>query len=450
MHRVYLSSQYLKMILAFALALMPLEAKALQPLEQFLVRARDHNFDARVQLATTEQREWEVQAALGRLLPSLSARGVYQRNQWEAAAKLPGGTDPMTGMMLPGKAVVITPLSQMDAFFQLDVPILDLSNFYRTSQARHLAKAAAAQSDAVATDVDRAVSRSYYSFIGASALLDAAKQSLQMAEANAAFVAVRHETGVALALDLERARANVERVKQDVADASLLQATAARQLETLSGLTPTPVSEFQQDDLHPESELHTWLSARDTPLERVQRHQVDAATAGRRAARSSLLPTLSAHAQERFTNATGFAGHGKIYTLQAVAAWKLDYVNYATARAQAAAVETEQIRAERTRRQVEDAIFDAYQRVEAGIAKSASARAQAEAAQKAALLASERYQAGALTQLDVTQSQRDAFQAQAARIQADADLAYARVALRTAAGKSPVASGAPIAPASPN
>ena len=62
------------------------------------------------------------------------------------------------------------------------------------------------------------------------------------------------------------------------------------------------------------------------------------------------------------------------------------------------------------------------------------ARAQADAAEKAAYLALERYRAGALTQLDVTQSQRDAFQARVAQIQADADLSYARVLLRTTVG----------------
>jgi outer membrane protein TolC len=115
--------------------------------------------------------------------------------------------------------------------------------------------------------------------------------------------------------------------------------------------------------------------------------------------------------------------------------WRLDYGTYSTAQAQAAAADVQTIQAERTRRNVADTIFEAYHRVEASIAKSRSARAEAESAQKAAKLSSDRYQAGAVTQLDVTQSQRDAFQAVASRIKADADLAYARVLLRIAAGK---------------
>jgi outer membrane protein TolC len=115
--------------------------------------------------------------------------------------------------------------------------------------------------------------------------------------------------------------------------------------------------------------------------------------------------------------------------------WRLDYGSYATAQAQAAAAEAQAISGQQARRKVEDSIFDAYHRVQANIAKSASARAQASAAEKAARLSLDRYQAGAVTQLDVTQSQRDAFFAQAASIQADSDLALSRVLLRISAGK---------------
>ena len=55
-------------------------------------------------------------------------------------------------------------------------------------------------------------------------------------------------------------------------------------------------------------------------------------------------------------------------------------------------------------------------RVEAGIVKSKAARAQSEASAHAAELAADRYSAGAATQLDVTQAQRDAFLAEASAV----------------------------------
>lgn len=424
--RHFLSTSFT--IAAFALgALLPSQASAVQPLEQFFDAARVRSFDAREQRVTSEQRDWERGAALGRLLPSFSATGIYQRNQYEVAVQLPG----------TAQRLVISPYNQFDAFLQLDIPLVDLANYYRYDQAKHIARAAELQKELVGTDLDRAVAGAYYSYVGASALCESAEQNLRMAQENADLVATRREVGVSTELDLERARANVERARQDLADAELIRSIAARNLETLSGITPTPVTEYPEDDLRPEQPLQAWLEARDTPSDRVQAELSEASAAGRRAARAALLPTLSINGQERLTNATGFAGRSSIYTLQAVLSWRLDYGTYASAQAQAAADELQQIRSERARRGVEDTIFDAYKRVEAGIVKSTAARAQAEAAQKAAELALDRYRAGALTQLDVTQSQRDLFQAQTARIQADADLSLARVVLRVVAGKPP-------------
>ena len=415
-------------------------ALATQPLSTFLEGARSKGFDAREQNAVAEQREWEREAALGRLLPSLTARGIYTRNQYEAV--IPAGP------IVPVD-VTITPQNQLDAIFQLDVPIVDLASHARYGQASHLARAADAQRALSGSDSDRAVARGYYTFIGASALVFAAERSTKIAEANLDYVTARFSAGVATELDRERARANLERTKQDRTDAELVRTMAARNLETLSGLSPTPVTEYSVDDLRPEAPMSEWLASRDTPADRVQVHLGKAADSAKKAASYALLPTLSASAQERITNATGFNGRSSAYTLQAVLSLKLDYATYATAEAQASAADVQKVRAERSRRAVEDSIFDAHERVRAGIAKSASARAQAEAAQKAEELAIARYQAGALTQLDVTQAQRDAFQAQAARIQADADLAYARVLLRIVAGKPPVvpASSVPAVPA---
>ena len=59
-----------------------------------------------------------------------------------------------------------------------------------------------------------------------------------------------------------------------------------------------------------------------------------------------------------------------------------------------------------------------------------------EAASHAATQARDRYRAGTITQLDLLQAQRDAFNAEVSRIQADADLVNARAQLRLASGNS--------------
>lgn len=423
-------------ILAFSL--LPLSASATQPLETFLTAAQSHSFDSREQSATTEQRNWEKGAALGRLLPSFTARGTFTHNQYAAIVTLPGQPEPVT----------ITPENQLDGLLQLDVPLVDVSSYHRYRQAGHAAAAADMQLELTGKDVQRSVGRAYYSFLGGSALVGAAEKSVALAEANLSYVGTRREIGVALDLDYQRAKANLERSKQELADAALMRDLAARNLETLTGIAPTEAGDdFPSDDLHTEGSMQEWLGVKDTPTRRVQARLDQAAASGRRAAATALLPTLSGMANERFTNAGGFIGRTEFYTLQAILQWKLDYGTYATAQAQSVASDVQAIRVERALRGVSDMIFEAYKRVETGIVKSQSARVQEAATQQAADLALERYQAGSATQLDVTQAQRDAFQARAARISADADLVFARLSLRATAGR-PLDSAPPGASAS--
>jgi outer membrane protein TolC len=409
-----------------ALSLLPAgRAQATQPLESFLERAKTQSFDAREATATVHQRTSEADASLGRLLPVFSARGVYTRNQYESAVQLPG----------TATKLVITPLNQLDAFLQLDVPIVDLASYHRYKASSVLAESASEQKSATTIDVSRSVARSYYQFLGADALVRSAQESIKAAEANLKNVDDRRSAGAATDLDHERAAASVARAEQDLADAELGSALAGRALETLSGLAPEAADGFPEDDLHGEGTLGNWLSLASTaPSQRVAQKLGEAAEQNRKAASRALLPTLTGSAQERVTNATGFSGRNSAYTLQLILAWKLDYGTVASSDAQSAALEVQRVRVERTKRGAEDAAFEAFRRVEAGVAKSRSATAQAKAASRAAALSSDRYAAGVATQLDVTQAQRDAFLAVAAKIQADADLAFARASLRLAAG----------------
>jgi outer membrane protein len=256
----------------------------------------------------------------------------------------------------------------------------------------------------------------------------------------------RRSAGAATDLDHERAAASLARAQQDAADAALGVSLSARSLETLSGLAPQAADTFPEDDLSAETPLDGWLArAKDTPALRSVRHQTEAAVQNRKAAGRALLPTLSGSAQERITNATGFSGRNASYTLQLVLGWRFDYGLLASRDAQDSALAAQLVRQERSERAAEDATYEAFRRIEAGIAKSRAARVQEQAAARAAELSQTRYEAGVATQLDVTQAQRDAFLASAARIQADSDLAYARAALRLAVGVTITG----VAPATP-
>lgn len=406
---------------------------ALQPLQEFLAGARSKSFAAQEQNATVTVRAAEEEVAYGRLLPSLTARGTYSYNQYEAKVTVPGSNT----------SIVIQPHHQLDAVFLLEAPLVDLASRARHDQAELTLEAAKLQGELVGLDLDRAVSRLYSQYVAAAAAVTAADQNLALAQKNFDVVKTRVELGAGTELDLARASANVERAKQDKTEFELAQSLYGRQLNTLSGLEPGSVTEFPEDSLQPEAPLSQWLGVQDTPVDRLSVKLTEAIDAGKRASNYALLPTLSATAQERLTNATGFAGKAASYTLQGVLTWRLDYATVKQRELADANLALQQVRTAKTRRDMEDQIFTAHQQIQTGIAKSTAARAQAAATKKAADLALERYQAGAATQLDVTQAQRDAFAANVSQIQADADLAYARLLLRINAGQAMGAEPAP-------
>src|SRR5262249_39376543 len=191
-------------------------AFALQPLTEFLEGARLVNVDNREAALLEVQRDQEALATLGHALPSLGARGVYTRNQYESRVG----------------EIIIVPHDQRDAFVTADVPIVDLSAWARTWAARASFRAARHQGKATGLDVERQVARSYYQLVGAVALQSSAARTLAAAQANYDLTVVRKRAGGANELDVQRAAAEGERGRQNIADAELSAAAARRPLVT--------------------------------------------------------------------------------------------------------------------------------------------------------------------------------------------------------------------------
>ncbi len=422
-----------------AMVMVPAPAWALQPLSTFLAGASERNPDARVARATIRQRDAESKEQLSKLLPAFSARGVYTRNQFEAVITLPGEA-PLT----------IIPTNQVDAYLQLDVPIVDLSQFARYDASKLTNELADASRELTDRQLKEKVIRAYYQLAATSALIRSANTSLEASQKNSDFVKNRLSAGVIADLDLQRALANVEGARQDVANAELSRVLAVRSLETLARVHPETPTSFPEDDLHEEAPLATWLDhgRENLPELRVAEAQVAISDANFRANKYAFLPSLAAQGVERVTNATGFTGHAVFYTLTATLSWRFDLNVIAQKNASEAAADVTAAQADGTRRATEDAIVEAWSRIAANIAKARAARAQLRATHAAATLTEDRYGIGAATQLDVTQAQRDDFAADVARIQADLDLVQARAILRLASGV-PITDGSP-APSTPS
>ena len=417
------------LLAAGAMALVSRGADAMQPLTQFVDAAHHYNADNREAAATMNQRAAETQQSRYHLLPVLSARAGYTRNQYEVVATFPQGTGQ------PAHTATITPQDQFEASLTLDVPLIDVGAWSRIGAAQANEDAAHARVASTSFEIDRQVSRAYFQIVAARAVLASAQRSVDVSERNHAQLTERRAAGLASELDVERARAEIERGRQTVAEAELSASIATRTLETLSGIVPSGVVPALPDDLHEEAPLSRWESSVSrVPGVRAAELDVRAADATTTAIWYGLLPTVAASATERFTNAVGF-GYSPTWAAGVALTWRGDVSAIAVARGQSAAAEAARARLDRSLRAARDAVHNDWQQVHSSLVRSNAARSQLAASTHAAQIAHDRYAQGLATQLDVLQADRDAFAADVARIQADADLAYARVLLRIDAGQ---------------
>jgi outer membrane protein TolC len=422
---------------AFAVAacgLAPHPAFALQPVTEFLAHARTWNPENRIAHATADQRDAEVGVSTGNLLPNVTAAASYTRNQYEVS------TDSLfSGMPLPTGVPneIIQPQNQWDGNVILNVPLVNVVNWDRRSAAKATLDAARADETNTILTVEKNVLRDYYTLLGNEAVLLSSVRNLDVAQHNLQLARDRKESGTASELDVQRALADRAKAELTVTSAQLGVTNTRRDLYSLTGVRPEPATVFPDDDLHDEAPLESWLRGTDrVPAVRSAEASRMSAEDASHAARTGWLPTLSGSAEEKFTNATAFAGgHSSYYLFQLTANWRLDTTLGPQIRAQNAAASGARANEDRVRLSAEDAVFHDWQQIRADIESARSSRAQVVATALAASLAGDRYAGGVATQLDVLQARQDAFSADVARIQADADLAYARVALRLDAGK---------------
>ncbi|MEJ7727721.1 MAG: TolC family protein [Polyangiaceae bacterium] len=406
----------------------PRSASALQPLGEFLESSKTRSPDNKVAAGTTEQRSGEADQAWGRILPGFTARGAYTRNQYGSSF---GPT-------------VITPQNQWDGFLILDVPLIDVGGWSRVSASRALHEASKERARATVDEVNRVIAQRYYQLVASEALIESSQRSVQAAEESARIAQIRKDAGAATELDVQRAAAEVEANRQRYADADYLRSVSRRALQSLSGLTPAGGAPKLTDDLTPEAGLESWGGSDVSPLPSVRASGLERKAAERTAfaAKAALVPTVAAQANEHFTNATGLTGgHTAVYTASVTATWHIDWATAGGIRASNGATTVAEAREESSQIAARDRIHDAWQQVRSQIAKSRAARAQAQALQVAARIAKDRYESGVGTQLELIQAERDSFSAEAARIQADGDLLYARALLRIGAGRPLTSAG---------
>ncbi len=406
-------------------------AVALQPIDIFLRGAQQSNVDYKLAQASRWQIETTLERSWGDVIPRIEVRGTYTRNQYDIPfeATLPSGQT---------RTVVIQPYDQLDGSIKASVPLLDLRKFAMVAINQQQVRAARFDEDASFLQVQSAVAQNYYQLVANMALVEASQSALSVARSSLDLTQERLHAGSAASLDVDRARSEVERQVQQLASSELGLALAAQTLTSMTDVIPDiGHPEPLNDDLHMEQPIDTFTpEGNKHPSLAGARETTELSLRGVRASQLVLVPAVDLSFSERFTNATAFTnGHEALWAAALTLRWDLDLSKVADIHAAEAQYAAAQQQERKARLQVADNIHRAWHTVLANIARSRSARVQAEVSREAATLAQDRYRVGSSTQLDLLQAQRDAFSAEVTRIQADADLVNSRLQLQVLAGR---------------
>jgi len=416
------SDKTLIALLAAFLAL-PSAASAQQSLDSFIASSDRNGIDARSAQAALDIARSQADEARARLLPSASAQGTYQRNEFQVEI-----------MISADRVATIQLYDQLSAAFVLNVPILDTSAWAGFFAAEQSADAAEERREGAIDDVHAAVVMVWHQLVAARGMRAAAVRSRAVSVASREAMQARFEAQVASQLELSRAEAEVQRATQTYEEANLQVVLVERNLQNLTGLEASSEEASLDDDLHEEAPLQTFMGrSDDSPLVRAARHSVRAAELSVDAAWLALLPTVGGSARQQFTNAAGFGPNAQ-WALLVTGTWQLDFLRPAQIGTRDSQLAGARVQQDLAAQQAETHIFEQWHRVRSLRAAAAAARAARTALAQAANDAHLRYDAGSATQLDVIQADRDLFQADVMRIQADANLRVARYTLRIRSG----------------
>ncbi len=407
-------------------------------LERLLQAARAHNHQLGISRAQLAEQRAAVEQALSVLLPSLTANVSYTRNQYAANLTVPNnllGRDPPNEQ----STLTIQPFNAWQASGGLNVPILSASNIFRYDESKHGLDAAQNSEKASESEVLLSTARAYYQVVGAQGVVQAAERAVTTAQESLRVTQVRLSAGTTNRLAVARAEVDLARARQTVVTGRQTLAVAQRTLETLTGVPiNAPLPPPQEPEMPSGTEADYVARAEASRPELGQAQAVlSQQEVSLREAWSQLVPVVSGSALEHFTNAPGFTPAEEFWILGANLSWTVEPLGIvASVKHAHASIEEQQERLAQEHDTIRDDVHTAWLDVEADKARLDEAISEARSASEALTITKEQFKAGTATSLDISQSQRDAFNADARLAQAQADLASALLALKKAAGES--------------
>jgi outer membrane protein len=270
------------------------DAAAQQPpaslsLDEAVTLARRYSPGYRMQVNDEAVADWNVRAAYGALLPSLTTSSSLD---WQ------GGGTPNLGLLNAGDFGITRTPDYLFSSYSIRLGMnISGGTFFRMAQERAAREAVRARIEAAGYTLDTDVTRQYLTALRARDGVLLARRELETADEALKLAEARMQAGAAIRLDA--AQAEVEKGRAEV---SLLQAQAAEQTEKLRLLQRLGLDLDFDVDLtsRPEVFEPLWdldelqrLAMQEHPQLVAARAAESSSRAAARSARMQFLPTLS-------------------------------------------------------------------------------------------------------------------------------------------------------------
>jgi outer membrane protein TolC len=437
-------------------------------LDDAIALARAHNRDLRAARERVVVANAGVEQARAALFPTLAAQGRYTHNykevDFEAAALAaptfaiadairatttsPGESAAIAAAENQSKAalaaqptVVIQKQEELDGVINATVPVLSPPLYYALSAARESRNASDAGYQVTEAGVLVSVAQAYFAAAGTDELVVARQDAVKVATETFDVAKARVAAELANQVESMRAETALVRAQQDLTEAQNTRAAAYRALATLLGTRePIQVKAIPWVAGEPGAfEALVGEARARRPEIAAERATIAAAEANARASVWRWSPSLSAFANLRGQNYTGFSGDKYAWAI----GLQLDWLMF-----DGGARDAQRHIAESQRREAEarlelladtvsDEVANARGSVETKSKGVSAAQRSVELARETLRLVRAQYEAGTARQLDVLQAQDVLVGAEVALAQAHFDVALADLQLRRAAGAFP-------------
>jgi outer membrane protein len=439
-------------------------------LDDALALARTHNRDLRAARERVAVARAGVEQARAALFPTIAAQGKYTHNYKEVdfdAAALAAPTfgiadairtttmttnpaeaaavgmveDQAKAALANQPAVVIQKQEELDGVVSASVPVLSPPLYYALSAARQSHDASGANYQVTEAGVLVVVAQAYFAAAGSDELVVARQDAVKVATETFDVAKARVAAELANQVESTRAETALVRAQQDLAEAENARAAAYRALATLIG-TREVITLQRASALPAEPGGLDGLvgQARERrPELAAERATIAAAAANARASAWRWSPTLSAFANLRGPNYTGFSGDKYAWAV----GLQLDWLVFdgGVRDAQRHVAEAQRREAEARLDLLADTVSDEVANAHGALATKRKGVAAAERsvalARETLRLVRAQYEAGTARQLDVLQAQDVLVGAEVALAQSHFDVALADLQLRRAAGEFP-------------